>query len=257
MATETDFRNSVAALDEVTAAFLVARKGFVLSQYEADRSAYQLLEGVFRNINAITGIAMMPKPGTHLIPSWVLLRSSFEIALTAYWLTKEDDWKEREARWLGWMAGEEEYQRRIASDVGAAAGKEAEQFIQYADRLEGHRKAIMRLLPKDSREKRPNMKMMLQECGCDPRKYVVYRIGSQLAHGGPTLCTDMFHVENDSIRLKGVNYAAWVGPFQIAGWCIAQAGCSVLIRGGVQAEPLSQLAAANDRLQSLALSLES
>jgi hypothetical protein len=91
----------------------------------------------------------------------LLLRSAFEVALTAYWLALDDNWKEREARWLGWIAGEEEYPRKLAGDLHPLVGDRVREFEAYALQLEQRRFAIMRLLPKDAREKRPAIPRML------------------------------------------------------------------------------------------------
>lgn len=251
LATEEDFHRCVAALDDVTGAFLEARKNCPgLSEYESDRSAFQLMEAVFRNVNAISTIAMIPAAGTHLFPAWVLIRSSFEIALTAYWLAKEDDWKEREARWIGWIAGEEQFQKRLANDLRPVAGTTAEPLSVYADALEHRRRAIMAKLPKDSRTNRPTIPSMLSECGIDQHYYAVYRIGSQLAHGGHTTCSELFAQEDGGFRLKDVAYASWIEPFQIAGWSVAQAGAVVLARIGMSSISLEPLAVAQDSLIS-------
>lgn len=258
MAIEADFRSCVAALDDVVNEFLEARNRCAgLSEYESDNAAFQLMEAVFRNVNAVSGIAVMPEPGSHLFPAWVLLRSAFEISLTAYWLTKEDDWKEREARWLGWMAGEETYQKKIANELRPVIGTGADEYISYAGQLEQRRHAIMQKLPKDSRMNRPIVPTMLKECGMDQQFYVAYRIGSHLSHGGPTVLRELFIQEDGALRRKHVNYEAWVEPFRMAGWSIAQSGSTVLARLGAPTNAVEQLVAAHDRLLSASSSLRS
>src|SRR5438132_340333 len=162
----------------------------------ADLAAFKLMEVILRHVNAVSAIAGLSKPGSHLMSAWVLLRSAFEVALTACWLAKDPDWKEREARWLGWMAGEEDYQRKLAGDLRVIAGDAAGKFEDYARQLEDRRLRIMRLLPKDAREKRPSIPRMLQELAIDKKYYVAYRIGSQLTHGGPAVC-QVFETSED------------------------------------------------------------
>ena len=258
MATEADFLKCVDALNDVTEAFLAARRQSVTwSQYESDRAAFKLMEAVFQNVNAVSGIAVMPKPGSHLVPAWVLLRSAFEISLTASWLVTEDDWKEREARWLGWMKGEEKYQRNIASELRPIPDSDSNQFMDYADQLEQRRRAIMEKLPKDSRDERPSIPEMLRQCGIDRRYYISYRIGSQLTHGGPAVCQELFVDEVNAIRRTNVSYSAWVGPLQMAGWSIAHAGSHVLLRTGATEESIERLVATHDILVSMSSSLQS
>jgi hypothetical protein len=257
MASETDYRRCVDALGEVSAAFHRARTGLAApTKYEADLASIKLMEVVLQHVDAASGIAMLPKPGSHLVSAWVVLRSAFEVALTAYWLTIHDDWREREARWLGWIAGEEEHQRRVAGDLRPVAGDGARRFEDYALQLEQRRLAITRLLPRDAREKRPSIPRMLQECGIQPRYYVAYRIGSQLTHGGPTVCDEVWETSGSVFRTKEVSYSAWVGPLQMAGWCIAQPGWSVLCRAGATIQAAENVIEAHDRLRTVVSSLE-
>ena len=253
MAIENDFKKCIGLLDEVTRAFLDARTGLAApSRYEADLAAFQLMEVSFRHINAVSGIAMMPKPGSHLISAWSLLRSAFDISLTATWLADDPDWKEREARWLGWIAGEETYQRKLAGDIRKAGGTRTEKLDQYAADLEKRRLQIMRLLPRDSRKKRPEIPLMLRECGLKENYYIVYRIGSQLTHGGPACIKEVWktgvHDGKPAFFFKDIAYAEWSHPLQLAGWCIAQAGSVVLLRAGADPEAVNQMIEVHKRL---------
>lgn len=249
MANETDYLRCVDALGEVSEAFLRARSGLPApTQYEADLASFKLMEVVLQHVNGASRIAVLPKPGSHLVSTWVLLRSAFEIALTAYWLALDDDWKEREARWLGWISGEEVYQRRLASDLRPVAGDGVRGIENYALRLEQRRLAITGPLPKDAREKRPEIPRMLQECGIDKRYYVAYRIGSQLTHGGPAVCEEVWETDGSVFRTKEVNYVSWVGPLQMAGWCVAQPGYAVLCRAGAKLNAADNLIDAHERL---------
>lgn len=257
MASETDFQECVHALDEVTRAFLDARRGLPApTKYEADVAAFKLMEVVFRHVNAVTGIATLTPPGSHYVSAWVLLRSAFEVALTAYWLVKDNDWKEREARWLGWMAGEEDYQRKLASDLRPLNEEGSQRFEKYAERLEQRRCAIMRLLPKDSREKRPSIPRMLDECGVEKKYYIAYRIGSQFTHGGPAVCEEVFETGEDFIRMKEVSYSAWINLLLMASWSIAQPGHVVLGRAGASEQPADNLLAKHDKLRDVVKKLE-
>src|SRR5262249_23682962 len=99
MPTETEFFRCLAALDDVMGAYSDAQKGLTApTEYEADLAAFKLMEVVFRHVSVVPVIALIPKPGSHHISARVLLRSAFEIALTAFWLALDDDWKERESR---------------------------------------------------------------------------------------------------------------------------------------------------------------
>ncbi len=252
MVSEADFKRCIDLLDGVTAAFLVARKGLnAPTHYEADLAAFQLMEVSFRHINAVTGVALMPKPGSHLISAWSLLRSAFEVSLTAHWLAINPDWKEREARWLGWVSGEEKYQRNLARDIGKAGG-DGSGFNRYADKLETRRMAIAQKLPKDSRIKRPDIPGMLRECRLKENHYIVYRTGSQITHGGPACINEVWsrgeHEGKPVLFVQEVNYAAWTHPLQLAGWCIAQAGYVVLTRAGALPEPVDMMIEAQQQL---------
>ncbi len=254
MTTELDFRECVEALDEVAAAFQTARKDLnAPSRYEADFAAFKLMEVVFRYVNAVSGIAMLPEPGSHLAPAWALLRSAFEIGLTAFWLTREDDWKEREARWLGWVVAEEDFQRKLGGDLRSANLEAADRFLDYAARLEQRRLAITRKLPMDSRERRPSIPQMLDECGVDRKYYIAYRIGSQFTHGGPSVCDSVFESGEGFIRLKTARYSEWMHPLMLGSWSVAQPGVSTLSRAGASPESLERIYAAHEHLRDLTL----
>jgi hypothetical protein len=64
------------------------------------RSRHGGVSAVLQHVEAVSEVAKLGNPGSHYVSAVVLLRSAFEIALTAYWLVIEDDWKEREARYL-------------------------------------------------------------------------------------------------------------------------------------------------------------
>jgi hypothetical protein len=106
---EEVYTQCIAALDEVNAAFSSARGELssAPTQYEADFAAFKLMQLVWVHVNAVSHIATIRYTGSHLASAWILIRSAFETGLTALWLTKEDDWKEREARWLGWITSRE------------------------------------------------------------------------------------------------------------------------------------------------------
>jgi hypothetical protein len=249
MVNEDDFRTCVATLGELIQAFRLERNGLAApTKYEADLASFKLMEVVLQHVNAVSDVAMIPKPGSHLVSAWVLLRSAFEVALTAYWLTIENDWKEREARWLGWVAGEEEYQRKLAKDLRPVAAVAAQKFENYALQLEQRRLMIARLLPKGARQARPAIPRMLQECGIHEKYYIAYRVGSQLTHGGPAVCEEVWETSDHFLRTKDISYSPWVDPLRMAGWCIAQPGYVVLLRSGATPEAAENVVGAHARL---------
>jgi hypothetical protein len=257
MASEADFLRCVSALDKVSVAFLGAQSGLgAPMHYEADLAGFKLMEVVVRHANAVSGIALLPTPGLHFISAWVLLRSAFEVALTAYWLTIDDDWKEREARWVGWMAGEEEYQRKLGGDLRPISEHGSQKFKDHANQLEARRLAIMQLLPKDSRDRRPSIPKMIEECGIEKKRYIVYRIGSQFTHGGPTVCQELFETGENYIRIKDVDYSNWANLFQLASWSIAQPGQTTLLRAGASEVAITNVLAAHENLCVVASALE-
>ncbi len=257
MATEADFRQCVTELDNVTHAFLTARKGLnAPSKYEADLAGFKLMEMVFRHVNAVSCIALLPDPGSHRLSAEVLIRSAFEIGLTAYWLTLEDDWQERESRWLGWVIAEEEFQRKVASDLRLFTGNKGDDVEEYIQQLEVRRLAIAQQLPKDARKKRPNIQEMLKECRIDKRYYIAYRVGSECIHGGPVACREIFETGKNFIRTKVVKYSSWVHTFNMAGWCIAQPGSTALLRAGATPTTVTKLFDAHGCLRAAARKLE-
>lgn len=252
MADDAQMAPLITALDEVTLAYREAGKTTGrLWRYEADLTAYQLMELAWVHVNTVSHIAATPTPGHALLPAWVLLRSTFEVSLTALWLAREDDWKEREARWLGWIAGEEEFQAKVAADIEAATANPALQWRDHIAALKQRREAIMRLLPKDSRIRRPSLKDLLRECGIEQKYYLAYRYGSQFAHGGPTALSEAFEQrgngEATSMHLR-IDANRWREPLKMASWCIAHCGGTVLGRCGAPADAIHPLVVAHERL---------
>jgi hypothetical protein len=252
MANEFFFQDCIHALDEVAHAFFDSRRGLPApTKYEADLAAFKLMEVVFQHVNAVKQIAALDKPGSHYVSAWVLLRSTFEVALTAYWLVIDDDWQEREARWLGWMAGEEDFQRRLAGDIRPLNEEGSRRLLLYAEELKRRRIEISGLLPIDSREKRPNIAEMLQKCGIEKEYYIAYRVGSQLTHGGPTVCEEVFDTGENFIRVKEIGNDAWINLFLMASWSLAKPGHVVLRRAGASDHSAKALLAKHDKLRDV------
>jgi hypothetical protein len=156
-------------------------------------------------------------------------------------------------------ASEEEYQRKLAKDLRHIAADEAKRRDDYADKLEKQRRAIMALLPKDSRVKRPDLRTMLQECRVEDRYYVMYRIASQLMHGGPAVCIEVFDVEvgpeGKEFFFKHFGYSAWADLLKTGSWSIVQPGATVLFRAEAPAENIKALYDAHDRVLAAASEL--
>ncbi len=94
------------------------------------------------------------------------------------------------------------------------------------------------------------------EIGLDPAWYVVYRVGSHIAHAGPS-CTEWSIRESDDGWCLGgvVKPSQWREPFCIAGWCVAQTGVLVLKRHGAPAGTISQLIDVEKALRDASLNL--
>lgn len=244
---DASFQGCIDALDGVTKAFRQGRVGLsVPSRYEADRAAFKLMQQVWLHINSISHLAAIPYTGSHLASACVLLRSAFETAVVALWLTQDEDWRERESRWLGWVAGQEKYLANLAREFDSRspmfAGKLRGQLQDLCDR----REAITRLLPKDSRVARPPMPQLIREVGMEQPYYIPYRVMSHICHGGPGSWEYAVRDEGAMIVFTDVvKPSAWKDPFRMGGWCIAQPGMVVLARAGATKETCHNLLAAH------------
>lgn len=257
MPNNQSFSLAIAALDKVTAAFLAAREGLALpSRYEADRAAFSLMEFAFRHVNSVSGIAMIPTPGSHMVSAWVLLRSAFEIGLTAYWLTREDDWQEREARWLGWVRQQEESNRKLSGDLLRENTQASESFKAQADTLRQRRLAIASLLPREAREKRPSMPEMLKECKVELKYYIAYRVGTQFSHGDPIMLDTIFESGDNWIRTRDVDYSSWAQLLLMASWSLTQPAWTTLGRAGALPGSMERLYEAHEMLRTQVRELE-
>jgi hypothetical protein len=97
---------------------------------------------------------------------------------------------------------------------------------------------------------------MLEECGVEKKYYVAYRIGSQLTHGGPAVCEEVFETAEDFIRMKELSYGTWVNLFLMASWSVAQPGHVALGRAGASEESVGKLLDAHDKLRAIVKGLE-
>jgi hypothetical protein len=118
-------------------------------------------------------------------------------------------------------------------DFDSFGSEGAELARENVRRLGERREAITRLLPKDSRLKRPEMMRMLKEIGLEQRYYIPYRITSHVAHGGAGADEWVVRQDADGISFAGaVKPAAWKDPFRMASWSVVQPGIVVLARAG-------------------------
>jgi hypothetical protein len=245
------YKACIAALDDVTAAFNSGRAALssAPTRYEADFAAFRLMQLVWLHVNSISHISTIPCTGSHLASAWVLARSAFETAVTALWLVIEDDWKEREARWLGWVASEEEYLRKLATEFESINPASAASYIAKAHRLKDRREAITRLLPKDSRYKRPSMPQLLKEVGAEGRFYIPYRVTSQVVHGSAGADEWAVRHEGNMIFLgNAVALPSWKDLFRMASWSVVQPGVIVLARSGAPSDACDKLLSSHKRL---------
>jgi len=244
------FQSCIDALDLVTATW---RESWDLNmpfgRYEADTAALRLMHNIYMHVNGISHLAAIPYTGSHLVSAWVLLRAAFETAVVATWLARDDDWKEREARWLGWMTKEEELWNGIARDLEPRTAVDAARAREKSRVLKDHRESIAAKLPKDSRTRRPSMVDMMREIGLETARYVPYRLASHVIHAGPT-CTEWSLAEtNKGLRVgEVVKPSQWRNLFCIAGWCVAQPGVLVLGRHNAPAQLATRLVDAQETL---------
>ena len=240
------FNACIAALDIVTATFRDARQGLDAPRYEADYAAFKLMQQAWLHVNAFSHVAAIPYTGSHLIAGWALLRAAYEAGLRALWLVKDDDWKEREARWLGWMHAEEDYWLRLAKDFRATAPGYAGELESYARTLRNRREEITKMLPKDSRPAPPSIAQMIADVGLEPQYYIPYRVACDALHGGPgSWRLAMKEADGRLHFLSAVTAREWAQPFRIASWCVAQPGIAVLLRAGAPAARCNDLARAH------------
>lgn len=244
------FHLSVDALNDVLGAYRACRKTIasVPGKYESEMAAFRLMQLVWVHVNSIAALAEIPTPGSHLVAAWPLARAAYETGLTAWWLVKDDDWKEREARWLGWMAGEEEFQESLAKDFEAFDSDAARKRRAYRDGLRHRREAITKLLPKDSRAKRPSIFQLVKELMPGQNYYVPYRIASQITHGGPGAMDWMSKHTNDGYTDVIPEPESWANLFPMASWCVTQPGSVVLARAKADNAALRELFEAHERV---------
>ncbi len=256
---DENYRACIEALDDVTAAFRDGRAevSSAPTRYEADFAAFKLMQLAWIHVNSLSHIASIPYTGSHIASALVLARSAFETGLTAYWLSKDDDWKEREARWLGWITSEEDYWNNLAKEFETLNPAFSASAVGKVRVLESRRTAITKLLPKDSRSKRPKPWQMLKEVGVEQKYYIFYRITSQVAHGGAG--SDEWAVRREDDRISWANVvepSSWKELFRMASWSIAQPGTVVLMRAGASSDARARLGSCHDKLLEVTHRLE-
>jgi hypothetical protein len=253
------YKESIKALDNVTDVFWNARAALssAPTKYEADFAAFKLMQLVWLHVNSVSHLAAIPYAGSHLASAWVLARSAFETGATALWLAMDDDWKEREARWLGWVTSEEDYWAKLAKEFESLNPSFAASSIERARLHKERREAITRLLPKDSRSKRPAMPQLLKEVGMDQRYYIPYRITSHIVHGGAGADEWAIQRKGDVISFGHASgLSSWKDLFRMASWSIVQPGTVVLARSGASSVACRQLLSCHENLVDVTERLE-
>jgi Family of unknown function (DUF5677) len=249
---ENPLTECVEYLDLVTGRFLEARDCATISEYEADRAAFALLQSVFVHVNALSHLAAWTSSVPHLPSAWVLARAAFETGVVALWLCKENDWKEREARFLGWVLKREEHLESLAadftsieigrSDVADRCRKTARDYARW-------REAVTGLLPKDSRMKCPSFFQMVKEIGLDRRYYMRYRMASSVIHGAPQSLEHVLRVSNTQYTVGSFSTGSDLAEiFRLASWCIVAPAQVVLVRNHVDPAKIGSILSAHKDL---------
>lgn len=248
---EAPFQACVDALNDVLGAYRASRKTIssVPWKYESEMAAFRLMQLVWVHVNSISALAEIPTPGSHLVAAWPLARAAYETGLTAWWLVMDDDWMEREARWLGWMTAEEQFQDDLANDFDAFNAEAARKRRAYRDGLKQRREAITKLLPKESRPKRPSFFQLVKELMPRRTYYVPYRIASQITHAGPGAMDWMSKHTDDGFTDIIPEPASWANLFPMASWCMTQPGAAVLARAEADSNSIRELVEAHERVQ--------
>lgn len=245
------FKLSIDALDVVTAVYREGRNTLSAAptRYESDFAAYRLMQLIWMHVNSLTVLAMVPEAGTHAASAWLPLRAAYECALTVLWLTKEEDWKEREARWLGWVKQEEEYELKLAKHLEVFSPKEAAARRTHARQLAERREAITKLLPIAPHPKRPRLIDLVNQLMPGTEYYAPYCVASELTHGGPGSLSWASFTKADSIDLfPRLDWSRWSQAIRMASWCVSQPGTCVLQRAGADSRVVAKLIDAHNEV---------
>jgi hypothetical protein len=186
---------------------------------------------VCKHANALLHIAMIPEPGSHVEPAWLVMRPKFEAAVTAAWLVDPDDPQVLKERLLMYYSGELEYLGRMLRGEDVANPDSPPQAQSRMASVERSLRALASWEGKDKARRKPPCREMMRQCGIPDKHYrEFYSIASHRIHGGSTVLYDWFE---GLIRKGGEsNYSAWNTPIAGASWSLANPGAVVLKRHG-------------------------
>jgi len=186
-----------------------------------------------KHTDAFLSVAMIPEPGSHIETEWSIVRSLYELAVTALWLVYPENENTQKRRLLKYMKAETHYFPRMRGEFDAASGQLADspesKFLELDQLLrEAHKKENIGGEPK----MKPDFRQMMKECGIPDRQYSeFYSSASHRMHGGSSSILNWFEARVFQSSQEP-DYLAWFTPIHGVSWAFGDGGATILGRQG-------------------------
>jgi len=201
-----------------------------IGRYEADVECFNLLRLIIRHVESVVTLASRDLV---LLPSaMVVARAAYEATIKLLWMAAPDEPFEREVRWLAHLQTEEDYYMKMASRFAQFGRGEAEQ--KTAKTIRQFRTGVAVRLPQGHAplKQLPNLYQMLESLG-EERKYLVYMLGCQFAHGTHH-ATGIYrrHLGTEKVLGEHIVPRDWGPCLSMSWYSLHASGERMLVRAG-------------------------
>jgi hypothetical protein len=201
-----------------------------MGRYEADVECFNLLRLIICHVESVAALALRDLA---LLPSAMsIARSGYETTIKLLWMAAPDDPFQREVRWLAHLQSEEDFYLRMASQLAKLGSGESEQ--KTGETIRKFRNDVAAILPEGYTQLKqlPNLYQMLESLG-EERKYLMYVVGCQYAHGTHH-ATGIYrkHLGTEKVHGEHITEKDWAACLSMTWYSLHASGECFLLRNG-------------------------
>ena len=224
-------QSAATLLDEAAGRLVRALSGcHEIGHYEADVECLNLLKLIIRHVESVTVLSLRDLA---LLPTAMgIARAAYETTIKLLWIAAPADPFGREVRWLAHLQSEEDYYLKMASQLAKLGHGEAKQ--KTVETIRRFRNDVTAKLPAGYTplKQLPNLYQMLESLG-EERKYLMYVIGCQFAHGTHH-ATGLYrrHLGTEKVLGEHIADKDWAACFSMTWYSLHASGQCFLQRAG-------------------------